>query len=328
MKKVKIGQNGPEVSAIGLGCMGMSEFYGGTDDENAKKVMLAALENGITMLDTADTYGNGHNERLISDVIKAWGENIFIATKFGIVRKPGTYEREICGRPGYVRRAVEKSLKRLSVDTIDLYYVHRIDTCVPIEDTVGEMSDLVGEGKIKYIGLSEASVETVLRAHAVHPVTCVQTEYSLFTRDVEASLLPALRKNGIGLVSYSPLGRGLLTGKLTPETMDHEGDLRKFLPRTSGEYYDANMALVNVLEKVAQSKGITPAQLALAWILSKGDDIVPIPGTRHIRYLKENITAAAIHLGDKDIRKIEAVVYPGAVKGERYTPEGMKGVNC
>ncbi len=327
MKKVILGQNGPEVSSVGLGCMGMSEFYGGTDDENSKRVIFAALENGVTMLDTADTYGNGHNERLISDVIKAWGKNVFIATKFGIVRKPGSYERKICGRPQYVREAVEKSLKRLGLDTIDLYYVHRIDTNVPIEDTVGEMSDLVREGKIKYIGLSEASVETVLKAHAVHPITCVQSEYSLFTRDVEESLLPALRKNGIGLVPYSPLGRGLLSGKLTREAIDHDGDLRKYLPRTSGESYDANMRLVNALKKIAESKGITLSQLALAWILSKGDDIVPIPGTRNIKYLMDNINAARVQLDDGEIREIETIVYPGAVIGERYTPEGMKGVN-
>ncbi|WP_022663709.1 aldo/keto reductase [Desulfospira joergensenii] len=328
MQKIILGQNGPEVSSVGLGCMGMSEFYGGTDDENSKQVILSALENGVTMIDTADTYGDGHNERLISGVIKKWGNRVCIATKFGIVRKLGSYEREICGRPQYVRQAVEKSLKRLDIETIDLYYIHRIDTTVPIEDTVGAMSELVREGKIKYLGLSEASVKTVLKAHAVHPISCVQSEYSLFTRDVEDFLLPALRKNGIGFVSYSPLGRGLLTGKLTKESMEHDGDLRKYLPRTSVENFDTNMSLVNALKKIADSKEITLSQLALAWILSKGDDIVPIPGTRNVKYLMDNINAAKVHLNDDDIKEIETIVYPDAVKGERYTSEGMKGVNC
>ena len=327
MKKRILGNNGPEVSAVGLGCMAMSEFYGSTDDENSKKVILSALENGVTMLDTADTYGDGHNERLIAEVLKEWGGDVFIATKFGIVRKPGTYERKICGKPEYVKEAVEKSLKRLNVDAIDLYYIHRIDTDVPIEETVGAMSDLVGEGKIKYIGLSEPSVETVLKAHAVHPVTCIQSEYSLFTRDVEASLLTVLRKNGIGFVPYSPLGRGILTGKLTKEAMENEKDFRKSLPRTSGKYFDDNMVLVNRLKEIADSKAITLSQLALAWVLSRGDDIVPIPGTRNIRYLMDNIQSADVRLDDDDIRKIETIVYPGAVKGERYTKEGMKGVN-
>ncbi len=328
MRKVILGQNGPEVSAVGLGCMGMSEFYGKSDDEKSKKVILTALENGVTMLDTADTYGFGHNEQLISEVLKEWGEKVFVATKFGIVRKPGSYEREICGRPQYVRESVEKSLKRLGLERIDLYYVHRVDINVPIEDTIGEMSNLVQEGKIKYIGLSEPAVETLLKAHAVHPITCVQSEYSLFTRGVEEFLLPALRKNGIGLVPYSPLGRGMLTGKLTKESMKQDSDTRQYLPRTSGERYEKNMELVNSLKEIADSKEIPLSQLALAWVLSKGDDIVPIPGTRRIDYLIDNISAVNVHLNDEEINKIESIIYPGAVAGERYTGEGMKGLNC
>ncbi len=328
MIKRRLGYNGPEVSAIGLGCMGMSEFYGSTDDKSSRKVMLNALENGVTMFDTADTYGDGHNECLISDVIKEWGKKVFIATKFGIRRKPGAYNREICGSPDYVKRAVEKSLKRLNVDAIDLYYIHRVDVNIPIEDTIGAMADLVLEGKIKYIGLSEPSVETILKAHAIHPVTCIQSEYSLFTRDAEEALLPALRKNGIGFVPYSPLGRGLITGKLSKTKMKSEKDFRSYLPRTSGNNYDDNMKLVYRLKKIAESKHITLSQLALSWVLSKGDDIVPIPGTRTDKYLLDNIESVNIELDDDEIRQIETIFYPGAVKGERYTSEGMKGVNC
>jgi aryl-alcohol dehydrogenase-like predicted oxidoreductase len=328
MKKRKLGSHGPEVSAIGLGCMGMSEFYGRTDDDTSKQVLLRALENGVTLLDTADTYGNGHNERLIADVIQTWDQDVFITTKFGIVRKPGDYERKICGRPDYVRQAVEQSLKRLKVETIDLYYIHRIDTTVPIEDTVGAMADLVQAGKIRYIGLSEPSVETVLKAHAVHPVACIQSEYSLFTRDVESELLPVLRKNGIGFVPYSPLGRGMLTGKLTQRSLQDEKDFRRLLPRTSDENYTENMKLVDRLKAIADKKQITLSQLALAWVLHQGDDIVPIPGTRNIRYLQDNIESVTVELNDEEVKQIEAIFYPGAVKGERYTPEGMKGVNA
>jgi len=328
MKKRKLGSHGPEVSAIGLGCMGMSEFYGSTDDDMSKKVLLRALENGVTLLDTSDTYGDGHNERLIADVIKTWDRDVFIATKFGIVRKPGAYERQICGRPDYVRQAVEQSLKRLNVETIDLYYIHRIDTTVPIEDTVGAMADLLRDGKIRYIGLSEPSVETVLKAHAVHPVTCIQSEYSLFTRDVETELLPVLRKNGIGFVPYSPLGRGMLTGKLKQDAIQDEKDVRRLLPRTSDENYNENMKLVDRLKAIADAKQITLSQLALAWVLHQGSDIVPIPGTRSSRYLMENIEAVNVQLDHEEIKQIETIFYPGAVKGERYTAEGMKGVNA
>jgi aryl-alcohol dehydrogenase-like predicted oxidoreductase len=327
MKKRTLGYGGPEVSALGLGCMGMSEFYGPANEKASKKVILTALEKGVTMLDTADCYGNGHNERLMAQVLKEWTGNVFIATKFGIVREPGVYAREICGRPEYVREAVEASLKRLDVETIDLYYLHRVDKNVPIEETVGAMSDLVREGKIKYIGLSEASPQTVLKAHTVHPISCVQSEYSLFTRDVEESLLPTLRANGIAFVPYSPLGRGMLTGKLSKETLVQEGDLRKHLPRSSEENYDKNMNLVYQLKKMADSKGIELSQLALAWVLSQGKDIVPIPGTKRIKYLEENIQAAEITLDQKELDIIDSIFSPNAVKGERYTQEGMKGLN-
>jgi aryl-alcohol dehydrogenase-like predicted oxidoreductase len=322
-----LGQNGPKVATIGLGCMAMSEFYGKSDDAVSKKIILKALELGITMVDTADTYGLGHNEILIGKVLKEWPEEVFIATKFGIVRKPGEYARTICGKPEYVRSSVEDSLRRLQVETIDLFYIHRIDQSVPIEETVGAMSDLVHAGKIKYIGLSEPSVATLLKAHDVHPVTAVQSEYSLFTRDVENELLPALRQNGIGFVPYSPLGRGFLTGKIDKESINQPDDFRQFLPRNKGDNYVHNMKLVNNLKQFAKRKEFTPAQIALAWILAQGEDIVPIPGTRHLSYLEENIAATNIRFSHEEIEQLEAIFYPGAVMGERYTAEGMAGVN-
>lgn len=327
MKKRTLGSNGPDVSAMGLGCMAMSEFYGKSDDTESKKVILRALELGITMLDTADTYGNGHNEELIGQVLKNWKGDIFIATKFGIVRKPGEYARTVCGRPEYVREAVEKSLQRLQVDCIDLYYVHRIDRNIPIEETVGAMSDLVGEGKIKYIGLSEPAVETVIKAHAVHPVSAVQSEFSLFTRDMESELIPALRKNGIAFIPYSPLGRGFLTGKIDTDSINAPGDFRHFLPRNQGDNYKSNMRLVDNLTQLAKDKGTSAAQLALAWVLAKGEDIVPIPGTRRIKYLEENIAAADVNLSEMEMEQLETLFSQGAVEGARYTAEGMSGLN-
>lgn len=328
MKKRRLGQNGPEVSAIGLGCMGMSEFYGKSDDNKSKKTILAALEHGVTMLDTSDTYGNGHNEELIASALKEWGSDVFIATKFGIVREKGAYERKISGRPEYVKQAAEASLKRLKRDVIDLYYIHRIDINTPIEETVGTMSDLVRQGKIRYIGISEASAATIRKAHAVHPLTAVQTEYSLWTRHVENIILPALEELGIGFVPYSPLGRGFLTGKLDKSSITRTGDFRQTLPRMQGENFDGNLSLVKKLEVLAQAKGVKISQLALAWILAKGENIVPIPGTRHTKYLLENIGASNIILDAGEIEEIESVFTPGAVKGDRYTPEGMKGVNA
>lgn len=326
MKKRRLGANGPEVSAIGLGCMAMSEFYGKSDEAAAKRVINAALKRGITMLDTADTYGFGHNEELIANALKEWSGEVFVATKFGIVRKPGQYERSICGRPEYVRQAVEASLRRLGRETIDLYYIHRIDSDVPIEDTVGAMSDLVREGKIRYIGVSEPAVETVRRAHAVHPVTAVQTEYSLWTRHVEQRLFPTLRELGIGFVPYSPLGRGFLTGKLDAEALEPD-DFRRLMPRAQGENLRHNLRLVQKIKPIADDRGITLAQLALAWLLSKGEDIIPIPGTRRLAYLQENIAAVDVHLYQGEMETLDEVFSLQAVQGERYPKAGMAGID-
>jgi len=326
VKKRALGTNGPEVSAIGLGCMAMSEFYGASDEAAAKSVILAALEHGVTMLDTADTYGFGHNEKLIADVLKEWSGEVFLATKFGIVRKPGEYERRICGRPEYVRQAAEASLRRLGREVIDLYYIHRIDAEVPIEDTVGAISDLVREGKVRYIGISEPAAETVRRAHAVHAIAAVQTEYSLWTRHVEQRLFPTLRELGIGFVPYSPLGRGFLTGKLDAEVLEPE-DFRRLLPRAQGKNLQHNLKLVERIRPIADKKGITIAQLALAWVLAKGADIIPIPGTRRLTYLEENIAAAEIRLDQGEIEAVETIFSPQAVQGERYPEAGMVGID-
>ena len=319
--------NGPEVSAIGLGCMGMSEFYGKSDDENSKQIILEALANGITMLDTADTYGHGHNEQLISAALKQWTEDVFIATKFGIYREKGTYERTIKGHPEYVRQAAEDSLKRLERDVIDLYYIHRVDTTVPIEDTVGAMAALVRQGKVRYLGISEASPATIRRAHAVHPLTAVQTEYSLWTRHVEKEILPTVRELGIGFVPYSPLGRGFLTGTINDMDTLEDGDFRKFSPRFLDDNFDTNRDMVRKLEGIAKRKGITLAQLALAWLLSRGDDIVPIPGTRRKKYLMENIGAVQISLNEEEINQIQSAIPPNMVKGARYPEAGMIGID-
>lgn len=327
MKTRILGNGDLIVSEIGLGCMAMSEFYGKSDDNQSKEVILQALRSGVTMLDTADTYGDGHNEKLVGEALKEWAGEVTVATKFGIVRKPGEYARSICGKPEYVREAVEASLKRLQVEAIDLYYVHRIDKTVPIEDTVGAMAQLVSEGKVRYIGLSEPSVATLLKAHAEHPITAVQSEYSLFTRDLETEMMAVLQKHNIGFVPYSPLGRGILTGKINKETMSQPEDFRKLLPRNSGENYIQNQLLVAELEKIASEKEVTAAQLALAWVLAKGRYIVPIPGTRRINYLKENIDATKILLSDEEINRLETIFSPSAVAGERYTEEGMAGVN-
>lgn len=326
MKKRRLGANGPEVSAIGLGCMAMSEFYGASDTDAGKRVILGALERGITHLDTADTYGLGHNERLIADALADWHDDVFVATKFGIVRKPGTYERSICGRPEYVRQAVEASLNRLNRDAIDLLYVHRIDADVPIEDTVGAMSERVREGKVRCIGLSEPSADTVRRAHAVHPLTAVQTEYSLWTRHVEQRLLPTLRELGIGFVPYSPLGRGFLTGELNVDQLEPD-DFRRMMPRAQGENLRHNLRLVERIRPLAETKGITLAQLALSWVLAKGEDIVPIPGTRRRTYLEENIAATEVQLEQEEIAALEAAFPLSAVKGERYPEAGMVGID-
>jgi aryl-alcohol dehydrogenase-like predicted oxidoreductase len=307
--------------------MAMSEFYGPSDDAASKAVILSALERGLTLLDTADTYGAGHNEELIGKVLRGWCGDVFVATKFGIVRQPGAYTRTICGRPEYVRQACEASLRRLGRETIDLYYVHRIDESVPIEDTVGAMAELVQAGKVRYLGLSEPAAATLRRAHAVHPIAAVQSEYSLWTRDVETQLLPALRELGVALVPYSPLGRGALTGKLSGRSIAREGDFRSLLPRFSEENLEANLVRTGALFELAASKGVRPAQLALAWLLAKGEDIVPIPGTRRSEYLRENLEALDISLSAAEIETLDRAFSPGVIEGDRYTAEGMVGVN-
>lgn len=326
MQVRKLGKNGPEVSAIGLGCMGMSEFYGPANDAESKQTILTALENGITMLDTSDMYGQGHNEELIASALKDWKEDIILASKFGIVREKGKYERTINGRPEYVRKSCENSLRRLKRDVIDLYYIHRVDSKVPIEDTIGTMSDLIAEGKVRYIGISEASPATIRRAHAVYPLAAVQTEYSLWTRHVEDEVLPVLRELGISLVAYSPLGRGFLTGTVDKEKLP-EGDFRNFVPRLQDENYDHNKKLVQGLKELARQKGIELPKLCLAWVLARGDDIVPIPGTTKTSHLLDNIQAADIRLTEQDVADIEAAFPLGSVKGERYPEAGMAGID-
>lgn len=326
MKKRQLGKNGPVISAMGLGCMGMSEFYGKADDAESKRTLLKALENGISMLDTSDQYGHGHNEELIAQALKDWSGEVFVASKFGIVREKGKYERTICGRPEYVRQACEASLKRLQRDVIDLYYIHRIDSSVPIEDTIGALSDLVDQGKIRYIGISEASAATICRAHEVHPLAAVQTEYSLWTRHVEAEVLPVLRELGIALVAYSPLGRGFLTGQIDPGKLE-QGDFRGMLPRFQGEHYQQNQALLQRLAELARQKNIGLSQLALAWVLAQGEDIIPIPGTRKAAHLMDNINAVDISLSQEELAEIEAAFPSSEVKGERYPQAGMIGLN-
>ncbi|HPQ45125.1 MAG TPA: aldo/keto reductase [Syntrophales bacterium] len=327
MKTRRLGANGPEVSAIGLGCMGMSQFYGKSDDETSKKLILEALAKGITLLDTADTYGYGHNEQLIAAALKQWTGDVFIATKFGMCRKRGAYERTINGRPEYVRQAAENSLKRLNRDVIDLYYIHRVDITVPIEDTVGAMSDLVRQGKVRYLGISEASPATIRKAHSVHPLTAVQSEYSLWTRRVEKEILPTARELGIGFVPYSPLGRGFLSGTINNMETLEEGDFRKHNPRFQKDNFDRNRNLVKELESIAKRKGITPAQLALSWLLAQGDDIIPIPGTRRTKYLMENIGAVAVSLSKAETQAIEAAIPPDMVSGDRYPEAGLVGID-
>jgi aryl-alcohol dehydrogenase-like predicted oxidoreductase len=315
------------VSAMGLGCMGMSEFYGQTDDAQSVEVIHAALDSGVTMLDTADMYGIGHNEELVGKAVKGRRESVVIATKFGIVRENGRYERSICGTPEYVRSACEASLKRLGVDTIDLYYQHRKDPDVAIEETVGAMAELVKEGKVRYLGLSECSAETLRRASKVHTITALQTEYSIWTRDIESEILPVCRELNIGLVAYSPLGRGFLTGALSSKENMDEKDFRRLSPRFSDDNIAENAKMVEELSAVSKRLGCTNAQMALAWVLAKGQDIVPIPGTKRLKYLNDNLEACKIKLSSDDMTEIENIAAPERIKGARYPEEGMKGLN-
>ncbi|WP_431296916.1 aldo/keto reductase [Rahnella sp. PAMC 25559] len=326
MKQRQLGKNGPLVSALGLGCMGMSDFYTTGQDEKASlETLERALELGVTLLDTADMYGPHTNEELLGRFLKGRRENVFLATKFGIVRDASNPQaRGTNGHPDYVRQSVEGSLKRLGTDVIDLYYQHRPDPAVPVEETIGALADLVREGKIRYIGLSEVSVSILERAHSVHPITALQTEYSLWSRDVEADILPACERLGIGFVPYSPLGRGFLTGQIRSIDDLDADDYRRDSPRFQGENFAKNLQLAERIAELAQEKGIKPSQLALAWVLSRGDNMVPIPGTKHRHYLEENIAALDVSLSEAEIAAIEAVFPFRAAAGERYNAEMMR----
>ena len=334
MKQRKLGSEGLVVSAQGLGCMGMSDFYGHRDEVEAISTIRRALDLGVNFLDTSDMYGPFTNEELIGKAIKGRRKEVVIATKFGIMRSnkpaPGggwAPITGISGRPEYVRSACDASLQRLGVDHIDLYYQHRVDVNVPIEETVGAMSDLVTAGKVLYIGLSEASPATIRRAHAVHPVTALQSEYSLWTRDPEDEVLPTLRELGIGFVAYSPLGRGFLTGHLkSPDDFDAD-DYRRNSPRFQGENFTKNLQLVARIKAIAERRGITPGQLALAWVLAQGDDIVPIPGTKRRKYLEANIAATAVVITADESAEIAAALPKGATAGERYPASMMAFIN-
>jgi len=319
MEERKLGSQGLEVSAEGLGCMGMSEFYGATDDSEAIATIHRALDLGVTLLDTADVYGPFTNEVLVGTAIADRRDQVVLATKFGILRDPENPQvRGQNGRPEYVISACEASLRRLAVDHIDLYYQHRVDANVPIEETVGAMSELVDAGKVRFLGLSEASAETIRRAHAVHPISALQSEYSLWSRDIEDEVIDAIRELGIGLVAYSPLGRGFLTGAIKrPEDLG-EDDFRRHSPRFQGENFDRNLDLVERVGQLAQEHNCTPAQLALAWVLHRGKDIVPIPGTKRRRYLEENLDALEVQLSAEDMERIDEVAPVGAAAGDRY----------
>ena len=308
------------VSALGLGCMGMSEFYGTGDERQGIETIHRALDLGVTFLDTADMYGPFTNEQLVGKAIAGRRDEVQLATKFGNERKPDGTGVGINGRPEYVRSACDASLQRLGVDHIDLYYQHRVDQSVPIEETVGAMAELVEAGKVRHLGLSEASAANIRKAHATHPITALQTEYSLFTRDLEDEILPVIRDLGIGLVPYSPLGRGILTGAITDSASLDDNDSRRtaYFPRFTGENLDANLALVAKVRELAEQKGCTPGQLALAWVLAQGDDVAPIPGTKRVKYLEENAAAVDVELSDVDLKALEDAVPRGAVAGDRY----------
>jgi aryl-alcohol dehydrogenase-like predicted oxidoreductase len=310
---------GLEVSAQGLGCMGMSQIYGPADETESLATIARALELGVTFLDTADVYGLGHNEELVGRAVAGRRDDVVLATKFGIVRRPDDNNfRALNGRPEYVRSACDASLQRLGVDHIDLYYQHRADPNVPIEDTVGAMAELVDAGKVRHLGLSEAATDTIRRAHAVHPISALQSEWSLWSRDIEGEVLPTARELGIGIVPYSPLGRGLLTGQISSADDLSRGDFRRGTPRFEGENLTRNLEVVDRVRTIATEKGVTPGQLALAWVQAQGDDVAPIPGTKRRTFLEENVVALEVQLTADDIAELEAVASTGAVSGARY----------
>jgi aryl-alcohol dehydrogenase-like predicted oxidoreductase len=328
MEKRQIRDDGPAMTAIGLGCMGMSEFYGPSDDAKSIAVIHRALEKGVTVLDTADMYGSGRNEQLLGQALEGGHrEKAFLCTKFAVKRGEGGSWEGISGDPKYVRSACEASLRRLGVEHIDLYYQHRVDPEVPIEDTVGAMADLVKEGKVRHLGLSEASVETIRRAVKVHPIAALQTELSLWSRDPEAELLDTCREHGLLFVAYSPLGRGFLTGKIRSLDDLAPDDFRRHLPRFQPESFEANLELVRAVEAMAEAKGCTPAQLALAWVLSRGDHVVTIPGTRSEKRLDENAAAVDVRLSDEDLAKLDEIAPPDVAVGTRYPEQAMAMVN-
>ncbi len=327
MQQRELGRSGLKVSALGLGCMGMSEFYGGQNDAGAIATIHRALELGVNFLDTADMYGVGRNEELVGRAIQDRRDRVILATKFGNMRSPDGGFLGVNGRPDYVRLSCEASLKRLGVEVIDLYYQHRVDPNTPIEDTVGAMADLVREGKVRYLGLSEAAPQTVRRAHAVHPIAALQTEYSLWSRDPEGDILSTVRELGIGFVPYSPLGRGFLTGRIKHIDDLEADDYRRNSPRFQGENFRKNLDLVREIEEMARVKHCTAAQLALAWVLAQGKDIVPIPGTKRTRLLEENVGALDVHLTQEDLDRINQILPPGAAVGTRYAAPQMQALN-